>query len=59
MLPGNSEVPYALGAVTRREGHWDESVAYWEQALALDPLNMALLIEAAWTYACFDNSRQR
>jgi TolB-like protein/Tfp pilus assembly protein PilF len=51
MLPGNGEVSYALGAVTRREGLWDESVAYWERGLALDPLNTALLIEVAWTYA--------
>ena len=51
MLPGNSEVPYALGAIARREGHWDESIAYCEQALALDPRNMELLTEAAWTYA--------
>ena len=50
MLPGNSEVSYALGAIARREGHWAESVAYWEQGLALDPLNTALLIEVAWTY---------
>ena len=26
MLPGNSEVRYALALVTRREGHWDQSV---------------------------------
>ena len=51
MLPGNGEVSYALGAVARREGHWDESVAYWERGLALDPRNTALLIEVAWTYA--------
>ena len=50
MLPGNSEVSYALAAIARREGHWAESVAYWEQGLALDPLNTALLIEVAWTY---------
>jgi TolB-like protein/Tfp pilus assembly protein PilF len=50
MLPGNGEVSDALGAVTRREGLWDESVAYWERGLALDPLNTALLIEVAWTY---------
>ena len=50
MLPGNGEVLYALGAVTRREGLWDESVAYWERGLALDPRNTALLIEVAWTY---------
>jgi tetratricopeptide (TPR) repeat protein len=51
MLPGNSEVLYALGAVTRREGLWDKSVAYWERGLALDPRNTALLTEVAFTYA--------
>ena len=50
MLPGSSEVPYALAEVARREGHWDESIAYYEQALALDPRNVELLREAAWTY---------
>ena len=50
MLPSNSEVPYALGLVTRREGHWDQSIAYYEQALALDPRNVELLMEAARTY---------
>ncbi len=51
MLPGNSEVLYALGAIARREGHWNESVAYWERGLALDPRNTALLTEVAYTYA--------
>jgi TolB-like protein/class 3 adenylate cyclase/Tfp pilus assembly protein PilF len=50
MLPGSSEVPAALGAVTRRLGQWDESVAYLEHGLALDPLNAALLNQAAATY---------
>jgi TolB-like protein/cytochrome c-type biogenesis protein CcmH/NrfG len=51
MLPGNSGVSYALAAIARREGHWDESVAYWERGLALDPRNTALLTEVAFTYA--------
>jgi TolB-like protein/Tfp pilus assembly protein PilF len=51
MLPGNSEVSYALGAIARREGHWDESVGYWERGLALDPRNTVLLTEVAFTYA--------
>ncbi|MFZ3376293.1 MAG: protein kinase [Chthoniobacterales bacterium] len=50
MLPGSSGVPQALALVTRREGQWDQSVAYFEQALALDPRNMDLLMNAAETY---------
>jgi TolB-like protein/Tfp pilus assembly protein PilF len=50
MLPGSSEVRFALGLVARREGHWDESIAYLEQALALDPRNIELLDEAAMAF---------
>ena len=50
-LPGSSEAPTALGLVTRRAGHWDQSVAYFEQALALDPRNEEVVMDAAWTYS--------
>src|SRR5262249_22498999 len=50
MLPGSSEVPMALGRILRREGHWDQSVVQFEQALALDPRNVEVLTEAAGTY---------
>src|SRR5262249_51039605 len=50
MLPGSSEVPWALGLVARREGNWDQSIAYFEQALALDPRNVQLLMVVASTY---------
>jgi tetratricopeptide (TPR) repeat protein len=50
MLPGNSEVSYALGAIARREGQWTEAVSYWERGLALDPRNTVLLTEVAFTY---------
>ncbi len=51
LLPGNSEIPAALGHVTQRAGHVDESIAYFEQGLALDPRNMDLLVGAAASYA--------
>jgi tetratricopeptide (TPR) repeat protein len=51
MLPSSSEVLRALAHVAQREGNWDQSVAYWEQALALDPRNAELLTNAAVTYA--------
>jgi eukaryotic-like serine/threonine-protein kinase len=51
MLPGNSEVLYALGAIARSEGHWDESIGYWERGLDLNPRNTALLTEVAFTNA--------
>ena len=50
-LPGNSEIPAALGHITQDGGHVDESIAYFEQGLALDPRNMDLLVEAAATNA--------
>jgi TolB-like protein/Tfp pilus assembly protein PilF len=50
LLPGSSEIPKALGYIDRREGHWDQSIVYFEQALALDPRNVDLLVEAALTY---------
>jgi len=55
MLPGGSEAPAALGRIARLEGHWHESIAYFEQALLLDPRNTGFLIFAADTY---DDLRQ-
>jgi TolB-like protein/Tfp pilus assembly protein PilF len=51
LLPGNSEIPAALGYLTQTGGHVDDSVAYFEQGLALDPRNINLLVGAAATYA--------
>src|SRR5215468_8655117 len=51
VLPGSSEPPKALAFIARREGHWDQSIAYFEQALTLDPRNVELLVAAAQNYA--------
>src|SRR5262249_29730453 len=51
LLPNSSEVPRALASIARREGRWDESIAYLEQGLALDPRNYELLGDTVFTYA--------
>jgi TolB-like protein/Flp pilus assembly protein TadD len=50
MWPGNSEVYMALGGFARGEGHWDQSIAYYEQSLTLDPRNVGFLMDTAFTY---------
>ena len=50
LSPSNSEVAWALCAVNRRLGQWNESLAWVEQAMALDPRNGELITTAAWTY---------
>jgi TolB-like protein/Tfp pilus assembly protein PilF len=51
MLPSSSDAPRALGLIARREGHLDQSIAYQEQALGLDPRNVELLNGTAGIYA--------
>jgi len=50
MLPGNSEIPAALAQIARHQGNWKEAVAYYDQALVLDPRNAELLTEIADNY---------
>jgi TolB-like protein/Flp pilus assembly protein TadD len=50
LLPGNTDIPSALAAIARRQGHWEESIAHWEQTLALDPRNSAWLTQEAITF---------
>src|SRR5262249_24681481 len=57
MLPNSSEIPYALAPIARREGHWNESIAYFEKALALDPRNLEILNNAAMTCEWFRQFR--
>jgi len=59
MLPGSSEIPAALAQIARHQGKWEETVAYYGQALVFDPRNAELLTEAADNYEDlrrFDNA---
>src|SRR5205814_9529198 len=51
LSPGSSDVAGALALSERRQGRWDESVAYWEQTLVLDPRNTEWIASAAESYA--------
>jgi TolB-like protein len=50
MLPGSSDIPVTLAQIARRHGKWEKTVAYYDQALGLDPRNVELLAEAANNY---------
>jgi TolB-like protein/Tfp pilus assembly protein PilF/tRNA A-37 threonylcarbamoyl transferase component Bud32 len=49
-LPNSSRIPEALAYVTRRQGQWDRSESYFNEAEQLDPLNVRLLTEHAYSY---------
>jgi TolB-like protein/class 3 adenylate cyclase/Tfp pilus assembly protein PilF len=50
LLPNSSQIPESLAYVTRRQGQWDRSEAYFNQAERLDPRNVSLLSEHALSY---------
>jgi TolB-like protein/tetratricopeptide (TPR) repeat protein len=50
LLPNSSRIPEALAYVTRRQGQWDRSESYFNEAERLDPLNVRLLTEHAQSY---------
>jgi serine/threonine protein kinase/TolB-like protein len=50
LLPNSSRIPEALAYITRRQGQWDRSESYFNEAERLDPLNVRLLTEHAFSY---------
>jgi TolB-like protein/Tfp pilus assembly protein PilF len=49
-MPNSSRIPESLAYVTRRQGEWDRSEAYFNQAERLDPRNVDLLTQHAASY---------
>jgi len=45
--PSNAEILEALGLILRRQGHWQDSTAYLDRAVALDPLSLSPRLNAA------------
>jgi len=50
LLPNSSRIPESLAYVTRKQGQWDGSEAYFNEAERLDPRNVALLTQHALSY---------
>src|SRR5262249_136759 len=49
-LPNSSRIPESLAYVARRRGQWDQSEAYFIEAERLDPRNVTLLTQRAFSY---------
>ena len=49
-LPNSSRIPQSLAYLTRRQGQWDRSESYFNEAERLDPRNVNLLNEHAASY---------
>jgi TolB-like protein len=49
-LPNSSQIPESLAYVARRQGQWDRSESYFNEAERLDPRNVYLLTQHAFSY---------
>ena len=50
LLPNSSRIPESLAYVARRRVQWDQSESYFNQAERLDPRNVNLLTQHAFSY---------
>src|SRR5207253_137383 len=47
-LPNDADIPFTLVIITLKQGRWDESRAYADRAIELNPLNRDFRHQAAW-----------
>src|SRR5207248_1040481 len=50
-LPNSSRIPEVLAYVARRQGEWGRSESYFNEAERLDPRNVRLLTNQAFSYS--------
>jgi TolB-like protein/Tfp pilus assembly protein PilF len=58
LLPNSSQIPESLAYVARRQGQWDKSEAYFNEAERLDPRNVELLSQHALSYIALRHFRE-
>jgi TolB-like protein/Tfp pilus assembly protein PilF len=49
--PSNSEALKALARIARRQSRWNDSVHLYEQAAQLNPRDLGLFMDRAWTFS--------
>ena len=49
--PSNSEALAALARIARRQSRWNDSVRLYEQAAQLNPRDVSLFMDRAWTFS--------
>ena len=52
LLPNSSRIPESLAYLERRRGQWGQSENYFNEAERLDPRNVRLLTQHAFSYLC-------
>jgi tetratricopeptide (TPR) repeat protein len=52
LLPNSSQIHELLAYAVRRQGQWDRSEIYFNEAERLDPLSVSLLVQRATNYVC-------
>jgi TolB-like protein/Tfp pilus assembly protein PilF len=52
LLPNGSRIPQSLAYLERRRGQWERSESYFTEAEQLDPRNVSLLTQHAFSYIC-------
>src|SRR5438034_7782253 len=50
LMPNSSRIPELLAYVARKQGEWDQSESYFNEAERLDPRNVSLLTQHALSY---------
>src|ERR1051325_7973797 len=60
-LPNEADAYMAIGAIQRRQGKWAESNASLEKAATLDPKNVSIFVNLAFSYMAlrdFESARK-
>jgi TolB-like protein/class 3 adenylate cyclase/Tfp pilus assembly protein PilF len=50
LLPNDSQIPWHIAAIKRRQGRWQEAEAAYQEILALDPQNPNIVRDSLYTY---------